>query len=145
MKKTILLLGACAIGMASPAFAASADAKKADEMTKYYFYKMDTDHNGYVSRAEHDAFAADMFNKADTNRDGFLTYNEIVAHKQSEWDDFDAHYKNRTGATFDGDKYYPYGKGSPTLTPNEPFKANRDKNDRFRDYDIRNDNDSTKN
>ncbi len=139
MKKTILLLGAMAIGAASPAFAH--DDAKTTGMTKYYFYKMDTDHNGYISRPEHETFAAGMFTRADSNMDGFLTYNEIVAHQQSEWDDFERNYMTRSGARYEGDKYYPYGKGAPTDTPNEPFKANRGKSDRYQEYDIKNYND----
>lgn len=139
MKKTAILLGALAIGAAMPAFAH--DETTGEGLTRYYFYKMDTDTNGYISRPEHESFAAGMFTRADTNRDGFLTYNEILAHKKSEWDDYKSHFETRSGAYYEGDKYYPYGKAAPTRTPNEPFKANRGKDDRAPEYDIRKNND----
>lgn len=143
MKKTMMLLGALAIGTtAMPAFAHDHDhAAAKEEMMRYYFYKMDTDHNGYISRPEHETFAAGMFTRADTNMDGFLTYNEIRAHQQTEWDDFNANYRSRSAGVYEGDKYYPYGKGAPTWTPNEPYKANRGATDRsWRTYDVRDNN-----
>ena len=142
MKKTMMLMGALAISAAMPAYAHDTHANNdtMNEMVRYYFYKMDTDHNGYISRAEHETFSAGMFTRTDTNMDGFLTYREILAHKQTEWDDYSANYRQRSGDLYEGDKYYPYGKGSPTVTPNEPFKANRGMTDRsWRNYDVRSD------
>ncbi len=112
-----------------------------EAMANYYFYRMDTDHNGYISRTEHETFAAGMFTRADTNNDNFLTFREIMAHKHGEWDDFRANFYDRPGAVYEGDRFYPYGKEAPTLTPNEPYKANRGKTDRsWRNYEIRDDN-----
>lgn len=140
MKKLATILGALAVTAAMPAFAhdhGDMNAKK-EAMARYYFYKMDADHNGYVSRPENETFASGMFTRADANMDGFLTYSELLAFKTDEWNDYKANFYNRGGAAYDGDKYYPYGKGAPTVTPNEPFKANRGKTDRsWREYEIR--------
>lgn len=109
-----------------------------DAMVNYYFYRMDTNSDGWVSRAEHDSFSGGMFTRVDANRDNYLTYRELQEYKTGEWNDWRDNYATRSGAHYEGDKYYPYGKGSPTRTPNEPYNANRGKTDRsYKDYQTR--------
>ncbi len=47
---------------------------------KMMFKKMDTDGDGYITKAEHEAFTAEKFTKMDANGDGKLTKEEIKAH-----------------------------------------------------------------
>lgn len=144
MTKTLLLTGALLVAAtaASTAFAHDPYAKypndKNNGLSSYFFYRMDTNHDGLVSRDEHEAFASGMFTRADANDDDYLTYNELLAFNHRTWDDWYGNYRTRTGAYYEGDKYYPYGRNYPTDTPNEPFVANRGKTDRsWRDYDIK--------
>jgi len=55
-----------------------------NKMTEYYFNKMDTNHDGYVSKKEYDVYMRKMFKQADTNHDGMLTLEEIKAQKMRE-------------------------------------------------------------
>lgn len=48
------------------------------------FEKMDTDHDGKVSQAEFNAFAAAMFAKADANDDGAVDEAEFAAHHMAK-------------------------------------------------------------
>jgi hypothetical protein len=150
MKKITTLLGMLALGTSLTACAdtsyygqgdinpdKASHGDKAEAMTRYYFYMMDTDHNGYVSRREQESFAAGQFTRADANSDGFLTYHELLDYKRAEWNDFRAN-KLHGDEYYEGDKYYPYGKTAPTRTPNEPYKANRDKTTKdWKDYQTR--------
>jgi len=112
-----------------------------DAMVSYYFYRMDTNGDGWVSRAEHDSFSGGMFTRVDGNRDGYITYRELNDYKTGEWNDWRDNYSTREGH-YEGEKYYPYGKSSPTRTPNEPYNANRSKTDRsYKDYETRDHND----
>lgn len=132
MKKTAMILGALLMSVSAPALAEPyVQGDEIDSLLKYNFYRMDTDRDGYVSRAEYESFANGQFTRADHNTDGFLTINEMVGQRKSEWNDFHSNYETRTGAYYVGDKYYPYGKeAGATRTPNEPYKANRGKTDR---------------
>lgn len=51
--------------------------KMMDHGMSKMFDAMDTDHDGYVSQAEHAAFMATMFRKADANGDGKLSKEEM--------------------------------------------------------------------
>lgn len=109
-----------------------------DAMVNYYFYRMDTNGDGWVSRAEHESFASGMFTRVDVNRDGYVTYRELTDYQRGEWADWRDNYASRSEGYYEGDKYYPYGKGAPTKTPNEPYAANRGKTDRsYKNYEIR--------
>lgn len=78
----------CSVGLvvAGGVFASQAalahdhdDMKKGDDMMA----KMDTNHDGMISAAEHAAFAKQMFDKADTNHDGMMSKDEMeAAHKR---------------------------------------------------------------
>lgn len=48
---------------------------------------MDTDKNGIVSHAEHEAFTALRFKTIDANGDGNLTQEEMQKHRQAKWGD----------------------------------------------------------
>lgn len=49
--------------------------------TEYMIKKMDTDGNGKVSKAEHDAFQVARFKETDANNDGSVTADEIEAYQ----------------------------------------------------------------
>ena len=85
MKKMTLAMMALAMMCASPAFANHAD--KAKMMAEQCMDKMDSNHDGMVSKAEHDAAGNDMFMKADTDKNGSLSKEEIVAMKKMEMND----------------------------------------------------------
>lgn len=153
MKKTLTMLGVLAMGVSLTACGPTYPANEAhdhgaydqDAMMNYYFYRMDTNGDGWISRAEHEAFASGMFTRVDYNHDGYLTYRELADYHRGEWSDWRDNYATRTGAYYEGDKYYPYGKGSPTRTPNEPYKANRGMTDRsYKDYEIRDHNEDAR-
>jgi hypothetical protein len=77
MKKSLLMAGiACMISM--PAMAGGAG--KADE----WFKKMDTNADGMINKAEHDAFGEKMFKDADTDQDGSISKDEMKNIKMKE-------------------------------------------------------------
>jgi hypothetical protein len=87
MKKHLALLAIGAAMISAPALANTGDMEaKAQD----YLEKADTDKNGQVSKAEHDAFAAQdpsatkVFSAADTNGDGELTLAELTIAKQNK-------------------------------------------------------------
>lgn len=55
-----------------------------DKDPEAYFKKMDTDSNGTVTKAEHDAFCEKKFDEADTNNDDALSMAEFKAHKEEK-------------------------------------------------------------
>lgn len=153
--KKLTILGLLAMGTAlaacgptHPYYSANDKAYHGDQdtMVNYYFYRMDTNSDGWVSRAEHESFASGMFTRVDMNHDGYVTYRELSDYKRGEMTDWRDNYSSRTGAHYEGEKYYPYGKGSPTRTPNEPYKANRGQTDRsYKNYEIRDHNEDDAN
>lgn len=66
------------------------DDAKATMMTKHYFAKIDTNNDGMISKAEHDAFGEQMFTNADTNGDGMISMDEMKAMKMQEMSDMKA-------------------------------------------------------
>ena len=49
--------------------------------------RMDTNHDGMVSKAEHDAYAQSMFDKMDANHDGMVSKAEMDAGMKSMHDE----------------------------------------------------------
>ena len=97
MKKTLIALSLLAV-CSAPAIAH--DMRSDDDMdgkdkmgmmmqmkTDYYLNKMDSNKDGYVSRAEHKTFADNMFKDADTNNDGKISGQELMDAKWKEHDD----------------------------------------------------------
>ncbi len=81
------LLGACALASAGLALAAdpassdatqSTRAAKRAEFQQRMFDKIDTNHDGLISRAEYQAFVDARFDKLDTNGNGLVTADEIA-------------------------------------------------------------------
>ena len=48
------------------------------------FERMDSNHDGFVSRAEHADFSSRVFAETDTNHDGKLSLDEVIAAKTAE-------------------------------------------------------------
>lgn len=80
MKKILVLAGVLAVS-AAPAFA---NTKDMEGKAQHWFQKMDTDGNGSISKAEHDAFGNQMFTKADANKDNMISMQEFTEHKRME-------------------------------------------------------------
>src|SRR5450756_1013318 len=83
---TTTLFGACALATAGatfPADPASATAAPATTQRaarqQRFFDKLDTNHDGVVSRAEYQAWVDGRFAKLDSNGDGVVDANEIAA------------------------------------------------------------------
>jgi len=83
----------CSVGLAvAGGFIASQGAFAHDDMKKGdgtmmmhddMMAKMDTNHDGMVSAAEHAAYAKQMFDNADINHDGMLSKDEVeAAHRK---------------------------------------------------------------
>ena len=83
----------CGVGLAvaggfiaSQAAFAHDDMKKGDGKMMMHddmMTKMDTNHDGMISAAEHADHAKQMFDNADTNHDGMLSKDEVeAAHKK---------------------------------------------------------------
>lgn len=93
MKKTLAVIGMLTAFTAVPAFAQNDDAPadmsihttKTTVVKPYQhdggmmFQKMDTNHDGVISKEEHEEFGEKMFEKADTNHDGELSKEEVAA------------------------------------------------------------------
>jgi hypothetical protein len=91
MKTTIALAAiiatvACASAIANETYA--------NQKAQYFFNQMDANHDGQISKAEHDAFAQSMFLDADTNHDNALSLQEVTAEKQREMSEM----RNQTNA-----------------------------------------------
>jgi len=85
MKK--FLISAAIVSLVSvPAFANTADKSDAEIRAKVqeHIKTIDTNADGSISKAEHDAASDRMFSEADTNKDGQLSLDEMVAKKQSK-------------------------------------------------------------
>jgi hypothetical protein len=80
MKTLVTLLAAIAVAM--PALAVeTVNSEDVKMMVDMKFSKMDTNHDGQLSREEHAAGANQMFMDADANGDGMLTKDELMAHQ----------------------------------------------------------------
>jgi|GEM_PF-1195707 len=93
MRKTLLsllaptLFGACALATVSAAFAADLSATSTTpapgarraQFRQQFFDKLDTNHDGVVSRAEYQAWVDSRFDKLDTNGDGSVDAKEIAS------------------------------------------------------------------
>jgi hypothetical protein len=88
MKTTAILCAAAVLAIA--ATPALANEEHMEAKVDHYFAKMDTNSDGSVSKAEHDAFGTEMFNKADANTDGSLTKEELTAAKKAEKEEWKA-------------------------------------------------------
>lgn len=93
MKKA-LMMGVALTMMSMPAFAKEDSAMHTDEMakmkTEMAMKKMDTNGDGMISKAEHDSFGNKMFTDADSNKDGSLSSDEVMAAKKKEIDEMKA-------------------------------------------------------
>lgn len=96
----------CSVGLvvaggfiASQAALAHDDMKKGDGM----MMKMDTNHDGMVSSAEHAAYAKSMFDMADTNHDGMMSRDEMMAMHKSMHDQHEAMEDHHDGMHHDDD------------------------------------------
>jgi hypothetical protein len=85
MKKTFTVLTLAALMTSvAPVFAASLLGTDYNAKAQYYMTQMDTDKDGKISKAEHEAYADKMFAAADTNNDGYVSMDELVAAKKKE-------------------------------------------------------------
>jgi Ca2+-binding EF-hand superfamily protein len=83
---------AMVIGLAAAStFAHDGKATTAGDMLS----KLDTNHDGSISAAEHAAYAQTMFDKMDGNHDGMVSKAELDAGMKTMHDD---HAKTRSGA-----------------------------------------------
>jgi hypothetical protein len=73
-----LLAGACAFAQ-EPAGAAPAPGARHAEWRQQFFDKIDTNHDGTVSRAEYQAWIDGRFAKLDTNGDGTVNADEVAS------------------------------------------------------------------
>lgn len=81
MKNIISLVTAFSLCAAMPAMA-NMDKNMHGKSADSWFNKMDTNGDGMISKAEHDAFGDRMFNEADTNNDGVISRQEMAAAKK---------------------------------------------------------------
>lgn len=79
---TLLAAGAlCAVGAAVAAPVTDADIAKSNrraEAKQRFFDRIDTDHDGKISRAEYQAWVDGRFDKLDANHDGVVDANEVA-------------------------------------------------------------------
>lgn len=80
---TVLAAGAlCAAGAATAAPVTDADiarSAKHAEARQRFFERIDTDHDGKISRTEYQAWVDRRFDRLDANHDGSVDANEIAA------------------------------------------------------------------
>ncbi|HZX72068.1 MAG TPA: EF-hand domain-containing protein [Rhodanobacter sp.] len=89
MKPLAIALGALLVGMAAGQTALAQDSTMPSSSTQkqsmmhdnmvMMWNAADTDHDGYLSKAEYDAYATSQFTKMDTNGDGKLSKSEMMA------------------------------------------------------------------
>lgn len=77
-----VLLAATAASAADPAAGAAAPGAKHGEWRQQFFGKIDTNHDGTISRAEYQAWVDGRFAKLDGNGDGVVNADE-AAHSQA--------------------------------------------------------------
>ncbi len=53
-------------------------------MSEYYFHQMEKNDNGMVNMKQYMSYQHMRFQDADTNHDGMLSLDELVAQKQKE-------------------------------------------------------------
>ncbi len=86
MKKSVCALSALVLCAAAPAFA-----------NDKWFEKIDTDGDGYISKAENAAYADAKFTKADTNGDGKLSREEKHAMREKHEHKREKHNREQNG------------------------------------------------
>jgi hypothetical protein len=72
------LAAAAAASAAEPATAPSDHAAKGAEWRQQFFDKLDTNHDGTISRAEYQSWVDSRFAKLDSNGDGTVDANEVA-------------------------------------------------------------------
>lgn len=86
--KKFLLLASIAIVSATSVYADNLSkhdkVEYMKDMTENYFNDVDTNGDGFISRAEQRAYADRVFDEADTNHDGKLSLDEVMAQKNRE-------------------------------------------------------------
>lgn len=82
MKAQLTLAALCAVLIFSAP--ALANEKSMTDMATMMFNKMDTNNDGKVTKAEHDAFGTKKFDDADTDNDDTLSLSEMQAHMVKE-------------------------------------------------------------
>jgi len=84
--KKFLISAAIVSLMSVPAFADKHGKSDAEIRAKVqeYMKTIDTNSDGFISKAEYDAVSDRKFSEADTNNDGQLSLDELVAKKQSK-------------------------------------------------------------
>lgn len=55
---------------------------------RYFFDRMDMNGDGYVTRGEQRSFSDRMFRETDVNRDGRVSFEECLAMKRREWQEW---------------------------------------------------------
>ena len=92
--KKLLLTAAVAVLFAAPAMAADMSKSDVDmqamKMTSYGMAMMDTNKDGMVSKAEHQAAGDKMFMMADSDKNGSVSEQEMMEMKRGELMKMDA-------------------------------------------------------
>jgi len=85
--KTLILSTILAACIASPAMAKNVNG---EGPLDYYFNTVDTNHDGVISKEEHDAFFDAKFQEADTNGDGVLSREEVREQRKRDMANYEA-------------------------------------------------------
>ena len=80
------------------------DGPRTRKMVEYNFVKMDTNGDGFVTKDEVVAYAQKMFDEADTNHDGKLTQDEMFDQKMREKTAFKDYLGKNTSDTSNATK-----------------------------------------
>lgn len=96
--KKLVLMGMGLMLAAAPAMAD--DRMTITDKVEMFMGKIDSNSDGAVTKAEHDAFGASKFSEADINSDGKLSKDEMILHKVKEMDEM----KDMKGMKKDKDK-----------------------------------------
>lgn len=83
MKKALMMAVALTV-FTAPAFA---NEEKLQDKVDHKFMEADTNKDGMISKAEHDAKAEEMFKETDTNNDGSLSKDEVTAEMKKKWEE----------------------------------------------------------
>ena len=84
MKTTYILAGGLAVVMGLTAVTADARDRGGPDRERPSFSELDADGNGEVTRAEMEAIKAARFAAADTNGDGSLSVEEMIASRSAD-------------------------------------------------------------
>ena len=90
MKTKIALLSAISLSVLLSAccgndhYREHGDRDRTQMMSEYYFHQMDKNDNDTVSMKEYMSYEHMRFQQADTNHDGMLSLDELVAQKLKE-------------------------------------------------------------